>query len=86
MVEEFVKKRVKVKAIQWPGYPTKEIEQFVGQSLVPEESNIGTVGYFITTLEGHSYLLSKNDWIIQEIKGEFYPCKPDVFEKTYDKA
>jgi hypothetical protein len=44
----------------------------------------GPVGYFIKTLEGTSYMLDKNDYIIKGVKGEFYPCKPDVFEMTYE--
>jgi hypothetical protein len=31
-------------------------------------------------------MLDKNDWIIKGVKGEFYPCKPDVFEMTYEKT
>jgi hypothetical protein len=27
---------------------------------------------------------SPNDWIIRGVKGEFYPCKPDIFEATYE--
>lgn len=30
--------------------------------------------------------ISNNDWIIKDVKGEFYPCKPDIFEKTYEKV
>lgn len=41
-------------------------------------------GYHIHTLEGTSYYLSLGDWIIKGIKGEFYPCKPDIFELTYE--
>jgi hypothetical protein len=78
-VKRFKKKPVEIEAIQWPGYSTPEIEEFVGQYLVSEESNVHTVGHFIVTLEGNSYLLSKDDWIIKGIKGEFYPCKPDIF-------
>ena len=37
----------------------------------------------ITTLEG-VMLGNVNDYIIKGVKGEFYPCKPDVFEQTYD--
>ncbi len=37
----------------------------------------------IKTLEG-VMKVSENDWIIKGINGEFYPCKPDIFEKTYD--
>ena len=36
-------------------------------------------------LEG-VYRIDWNDWIIQGIKGEIYPCKPDIFEQTYDKV
>ena len=38
---------------------------------------------FIETLEG-TMEASANDWIIKGIKGEIYPCKPEIFEKTYD--
>ena len=37
----------------------------------------------ITTLEGTIHA-SVGDWIIRGIKGEFYPCKPDIFEATYE--
>lgn len=37
----------------------------------------------IKTLEG-LLTVSENDWIIKGVKGEIYPCKPDVFERTYD--
>lgn len=42
-------------------------------------------GVSITTLEGEM-LAQPNDWIIKGVKGEFYPCKPDVFEASYVKA
>lgn len=38
---------------------------------------------FIHTLEG-PHLVSPGDWIITGIKGEKYPCKPDIFDATYD--
>lgn len=38
----------------------------------------------IKTLEGNSYEVKKGDWIIRGVKGEFYPCKPDIFEATYE--
>ena len=37
----------------------------------------------IETLEG-SLIITPRDWIITGIKGEKYPCKPDIFEKTYE--
>jgi len=38
---------------------------------------------FIHTLEGQMHA-SPGDWIIKGVKGEFYPCKPDIFEATYE--
>lgn len=40
---------------------------------------------FIPTLEGVMTAQCR-DWIIKGIKGEFYPCKPDIFEATYEKV
>jgi len=39
----------------------------------------------VSTLEG-TMTASKGDWIIKGINGEFYPCKPDIFAKTYDEV
>lgn len=41
--------------------------------------------FIIHTLEGN-HKANIGDWIIQGIKGEFYPCKPDIFEKTYGEV
>lgn len=40
-------------------------------------------GLIIHTLEG-DHLANYGDFIIQGVKGEFYPCKPDIFEQTYE--
>lgn len=42
------------------------------------------IGVGIKTLEGFM-LVENGDWIIKGIKGEYYPCKPDIFEATYEK-
>ncbi len=39
---------------------------------------------FVKTLEGTSYLLTPDDVIIRGVKGEYYPYKKDIFEKTYN--
>ena len=38
----------------------------------------------IDTLEGDTHIVCPGDWIITDIKGKKYPCKPDIFEKTYE--
>lgn len=42
-------------------------------------------GIFVNTLEG-SVHASAGDWIIRGVAGEFYPCKPDIFEQTYEQV
>ena len=52
-----------------------------GESYVEFDKNTVRIG--IPTLEG-SMIASEGDWIIKGVNGEFYPCKPDIFEKTYE--
>ena len=51
--------------------------------VLPDNETSGRMGLLIPTLEG-LMVASENDWIIKGIKGEFYPCKPDIFEQTYE--
>ena len=46
-------------------------------------TNPGDEGLFIFTLEGEMRI-SPRDWLIKGVAGEFYPCKPDIFEATYE--
>jgi len=81
------KKPVVIEAIQYPGFMTDDVKNFIGDSLISESrwgDEGGPIGYFIKTLEGTSYMLEKKDYIIKGVKGEFYPCKPDIFEMTYE--
>jgi hypothetical protein len=39
----------------------------------------------IVTLEGEM-TVSEDDWVIQGVKGEFYPCKPDIFAASYERV
>ena len=45
-------------------------------------------GYAMHTLENQTYKheVTPGDWIITGVKGETYPCKPDIFEATYEPA
>ena len=44
-----------------------------------------TISLAIPTLEG-LMIADENDWIIRGVKGEIYPCKPDIFELTYEEV
>ena len=50
-----------------------------------EVTRDGTAGIYVATLEG-IMLAKPGDYIIQGIKGELYPCKPDIFAATYEAA
>ena len=83
---QYRKKPVIVEAIQWTGdaVSTIKIEQFIGKELSLTGGRInGDARLHIPTLEGVMEA-SENDYIIRGIKGEFYPCKQDIFEATYD--
>jgi len=74
---KFRKKPVVIDAVQFTGN-FDEIERFVGG-----DANFTNGELVIATLEGALHA-SRNDWIIKGVKGEFYPCKPDIFEATYE--
>lgn len=82
MVSKYVKRPVVVEAIQWDGKNLCEICKFVGKS--PDEL-FRSGKLCIETLEGE-HLASIGDYIIKGVAGEFYPCKPDIFEVTYYSA
>ncbi len=43
--------------------------------------------FYVTTIHGQKTWIVDGDWIIQEPDGEhYYPCKPDIFEQTYEKV
>lgn len=81
---------VEVEAVQWTGLNLEEIKQFVGDSLfydvytvANDKTHYPYLVLQIETLEG-DMLVSENDFIIKGVNGEFYPCKPDIFKKTYE--
>ena len=77
----FRKKPVVVEALQYNGRNGIEVLAFMdGQEA--EEDFLGDY-VSITTLEG-VMRADKGDWIIRGIKGEFYRCKPDIFDATYE--
>jgi len=90
MVQQYRKKPVVVEAIQWNGgaVSTILIQRFMGRELEVlgvQNMDIKTGGLVIPTLEG-DMTASIGDYIIKGVKGEFYPCKPDIFEATYELA
>lgn len=79
---KFRKKPVVIEAVQFLGENITEIEVWSGQR-VPDSSMGFPACLVIHTLEG-DMTARPGDWIIRGVNGEFYPCKPDIFEATYE--
>ena len=82
-MQKFVKKPVVIEAIQYDGANITEVEDFVGVKLPTVWLSVEDTQLAIPTLEGYMKA-SKGDYVIKGIKGEFYPCKPDIFKSTYN--
>lgn len=77
------RKIVEIEAVQWIGPNLVEISKFMDNKLDNLVCPPFTGTLIIKTLEG-DMRAEKGDWIIKGTIGEFYPCKPDIFEKTYE--
>lgn len=84
------KKPVEIECIKFTGDNISELKNFVGDVLVVSFLQIddpwsehSDPDFSIRTLEG-DMKISKGDFIIKGVNGEFYPCKPEIFEKTYE--
>ena len=90
---KYRKKPVVIEAIQWTGKNLREVMEFTGDSLSIDRAS--TEGFGENAVKSSSEELSMKtlegvmnvsvwDYIIKGVKGEFYPCKPDIFEETYE--
>ena len=90
---KYVKKPIVVEAVQWTGKNLPEVVDFAGDKLncdmsanemCSEDMAKNTINeLYIDTLEGTMHI-SVMDYIIKGVKGELYPCKPDIFLETYE--
>ena len=71
-------KPVEIEAVEYTGVMTSELANFCNQF------GLTGNGLVITTLEGRM-LVSPGDFVVKGLRGEFYPCKPDVFHKKYER-
>lgn len=95
---KFRKKPVTVEAVQfrYSEEGIAELQAFCGDDLISYGKNrsLNAVGWaHIGTLEDGGddsgyvkHIAFEGDWIIKGVQGEFYPCKPDIFEKTYERV
>ncbi len=78
---KYKKKPIVIEAVQYTGTE----QSIVDAIALPEAEQVCFLKneLHVCTLEG-VMTASLNDWIIKGVGGEVYPCKPDIFEKTYD--
>lgn len=79
---KFRKKPVVIEAVQWTWDNFNEVMSMVTELEEPFKLG-GGKSLKIFTLEG-TMLAQPEDWIIKGIKGEFYPCEPQIFKETYE--
>lgn len=85
---KYRKKPVIIEAVQFEDSSDRiiEIHEFMGGDTIRVDYEDKDNPYLkIETLEG-TMKASVGDYIIKGVNGEFYPCKPDIFEKTYERA
>ena len=96
MIKKYVKKPVQIEAIQLKEDNIIEVFNFLDETNYKETKSAEELedfsqmmlkqGYIeIETLEG-MMIANFGDYIIKGIKGEFYPCKPDIFQQTYEEV
>lgn len=82
---KYRKKPVVIEAVQWIISNAEEVREFSKNNdcevVVKEDMGVVT----IDTMEGVMTAFI-GDWIIKGVQGELYPCRPDIFEMTYDEV
>lgn len=82
MIKRYRKKPVEIEAVQWTGDNLAELRKMDGFNSVHTCFG-GRLN--IKTPEGMMFA-SVGDYIIKGVQGEFYPCKPEIFEQTYEEV
>ena len=96
MIKKYIKKPIEIEAIQLTENNIIEVFNFLDETNYKETKSAEELedfsqmmlkqGYIeIETLEG-MMIANFGDYIIKGIKGEFYPCKPDIFQATYEEV
>ena len=80
-IKNYRKKPVVIQALRFDGHNVGQIQRFCSAAV----ADIRGMEVVIHTLEG-DMRITDGDYIIKGIKGEFYPCKPDIFEASYEET
>ena len=86
MVKSYIKRPIQIEAIQWNGKNFDEIKEFCKDAMIAYDGEL-----IIPTLEDGKFIKAKHvategDYVIKGIRGEFYFCKEDIFNETYEEV
>ena len=86
MVKTYVKKPIQIEAVRWNGKNFDEIKEFCKDAMIAYGGEL-----IIPTLEDGKFIKAKHvategDYVIKSIRGEFYFCKEDIFNETYEEV
>jgi len=82
----FRKRPILIEAVQWTNNPApSSLAEIHAMGCAPLFAADGTAALIIKTLDG-DMRAEVGDWIIRGVKGEFYPCKDDIFRATYEEV
>ena len=86
-IKTYCKKPIPIKALLWDGTNLDDIKRFVGKDLVVHYPTMddSVVLLAIHTLEG-DMAVGLGNYIIQGVRGEFYPCDGEIFKETYEEV
>lgn len=80
MIRQYKKKPIIISAVKWDGTNLQEIFSFTNNKAMMKNNIL-----IIPTLEG-TMATDVGSYIIKGVKGEYYPCRGDIFEDTYEKV
>lgn len=86
MIKTYVKRPIPIEAIQWNGKNFDEIKAFCKDAMIAYDGEL-----IIPTLEDGKFIKAKHvategDYVIKGVRGEFYFCKKDIFNETYEEV
>lgn len=88
MIKKYRKKPVVIEAVEFKGFENiEEVQKFMKGNIkinFPSD-NENDIHMLIDTLEG-TMIAKVGDYIIKGVNGEYYPCKADIFHKTYEEV
>lgn len=82
-MKRYRKKPIEVEALQWNGDNGDAIERWCPHASVIWSGASQRLVIIVSTLEG-DMKANIGDYIVKGVEGEFYPCRGDIFEKTYE--